>query len=203
MLDANIYKEVFSAIAFVLTFALFIPYIRSIHRGLTVPHVFSWLIWAFGTFIVFFAQLSDGAGVGAWPIGFSACITSYIAILAYTKRERTSISTMDWTFFALALFAIPFWAATADPLWAVILLTTANLIGFGPTLRRAYAHPYQEHAGFFLFAGIRNTFVLLALEHYSWTTMLFPAALGVASLFVACFLMVRRATVRIDAEIVR
>ena len=202
MLDANIYKEVFSAIAFVLTFALFIPYIRSIHRGLTVPHVFSWLIWAFGTFIVFFAQLSDGAGVGAWPIGFLLYYELHRNPRLY--ETRTNLYFNDGLgLLRLALFAIPFWAATADPLWAVILLTTANLIGFGPTLRRAYAHPYQEHAGFFLFAGIRNTFVLLALEHYSWTTMLFPAALGVASLFVACFLMVRRATVRIDAEIVR
>ena len=194
-MDLVTYKTVFSAIAFVLTFVLFVPYIRSIHAGATIPHVFSWTIWAFGTFVVFFAQLADGAGVGAWPIGFSACITTYIAWLAYNARSRSSITSIDWLLFGLALLALPAWYVTSDPVWAVVLLTAADLIGFGPTLRRAYSHPFQEHAGFFWFGGIRNSFVVLALEHYSVTTLLFPAAVGIACWIVATFLMIRRARI--------
>ena len=203
MLDLGAYKEIFSTIAFVLTFVLFVPYIRSIRGGVTIPHVFSWTIWAFGTFVVFFAQLADGAGVGAWPIGLSACITTYIAFLAFNRRSHTLITRIDWILFCLALLALPAWLATADPLWAVVLLTAADLIGFGPTLRRAYAQPYQEHAGFFWFGGIRNCFVVLALEHYSWTTALFPAAVGIACWVVAVLLMVRRAAVEKSPQPIR
>jgi len=46
-------KEFFSAIAILLTFVAFIPYIRSILQGKTSPHAFSWIIWASVTFIVF------------------------------------------------------------------------------------------------------------------------------------------------------
>jgi hypothetical protein len=187
-------KEILSAIAFVVTIALFAGYIRSIRASETVPHVFSWLVWAVATFVVFLAQLADGAGVGAWPIGFSACITAYIAYLAYRKRHHASIRPIDWVFFALALAALPAWWLTSDPLWAVVLLTSADLIGFGPTFRRAYHHPYQENAGFFALGALRNLLVVLALEHYSWTTALFPAAVGIACLALACVLYVRRAT---------
>jgi hypothetical protein len=93
---ASFLKEIASGIAFVLTFLLFYPYIRSIWRKATIPHVLSWVIWAFGTFVVFLAQLADGGGIGAWPIGFSACITAYIAVLSYRVRSRIDISRGDW-----------------------------------------------------------------------------------------------------------
>jgi hypothetical protein len=186
-------KEALSAIAFVVTLALFARYIRSIRVEETVPHVFSWIVWASATFVVFAAQLADGAGVGAWPIGFSACITAYIAYLAYGKRRHSSITPIDWVFFALALAALPAWWLTSDPLWAVVLLTAADLIGFGPTFRRAYDHPFQEDAGFFALGALRNSLVVLALEHYSWTTVLFPAAVGIACLGLASLLYIRRA----------
>jgi hypothetical protein len=188
----NLLKELASGIAFLLTFLLFVPYIRSIKRGITVPHVFSWLVWAFGTFVVFLAQLADGGGIGAWPIGFSACITGYIALLSYRVRSSIEISGQDWLLLALAVTAIPGWMVASDPFWAVLFLTIADLLGFGPTIRKAYAHPYREHMGFFALGGVRNLFVILALEHYSWTTVLFPAAVGAACILVAGFLMVRR-----------
>lgn len=195
-----IIKGVLSAIAFVVTIVLFAGYIRSIRINETVPHVFSWIIWAGGTFIVFLAQLAGGGGVGAWPVGFSACITGYIAYLAYRKRHEFSINPLDWVFLVFALFALPAWWMTSDPLWAVVLLTTADLIGFGPTLRRGYFHPYQEHAGFFALGALRNFLVILALEHYSWTTFLFPAAVGSACLGLACMLCVRRAAISKQAS---
>jgi predicted small integral membrane protein len=61
------YKLACSALAVVLTFVAFVPYIRSILAGRTKPHVFSWVIWGITTMIVFFAQLEVKSGMGAWP----------------------------------------------------------------------------------------------------------------------------------------
>ena len=46
------HKEIFAAVALVLTFVAFVPYFWSIWQAKTRPHVFSWLIWAAGTVIV-------------------------------------------------------------------------------------------------------------------------------------------------------
>lgn len=195
MADPMLIKDGISGIAFVVTIALFAGYIRSIRAAQTVPHVFSWTIWAGGTFIVFLAQLAGGAGVGAWPIGFSGCITGYIAYIAYRKRDQFSIRPLDWVFFVLAITALPAWWLASDPFWAVVLLTFADVIGFGPTFLRAYRYPYQEHAGFFALGTLRNLLVVRALERYSWTTVLFPAAVGVACFGLACLLYARRIAV--------
>ena len=189
-------KELFSAVALILTFAAFYPYIRGILRNEIRPHVFSWFIWALGTIIVFVAQLSDGAGVGAWPIGVSGVITFLVAALALTKAADTSIVRMDWVFLVLALAALPLWFVTDTALSAVIVLTVADLLGFGPSVRKAYDYPYEENALFFSLGALRNGFVLLALENYSWTTALFPAAVGGACLLFVALILGRRKVVQ-------
>ncbi len=186
------YKKIVSGLAIALTFAIFIPYIRSILKGDIKPHVFSWVIWGLGTFVVFAAQLADHGGVGAWPIGVSACITCFIAILAFSRRGDVHITQTDWYFFVAAISTLPLWWLTSNPLWAVVLLTVSDLIGFGPTLRKAYAFPEEESVAFFAFGAVRNTLVIIALENYSTTTVLFPAAVGVACIIVASFLIYRR-----------
>jgi hypothetical protein len=137
------YKELLSAIAIALTFAAFIPYVRAIITGTTKPHVFSWVIWGSTTFVVFLAQIEDKGGAGAWPIGVSGVITIVIAFLAYLKRADITTTKTDWVFFVSALSSLPLWYFTSDPLWAVIVLTTIDVLGFGPTARKIYSFPYS------------------------------------------------------------
>ena len=187
-----LYKEFLSIVAIILTFVAFIPYIRSIQQGITKPHVFSWIIWASVTFIIFLAQLSDNAGAGAWPIGISGIITLYVALLAYSKKSDTMITGKDWIFFAAAMSALPFWYFTSNPLWAVAILTTVDLIGFAPTFRKAYHYPNEEQLLFFALMACRNFISIMALEHYSLTTVLFPAATGLACILFIKLVLIRR-----------
>ncbi|QDT22040.1 hypothetical protein [Gimesia chilikensis] len=188
-------KLIFSGLAIVITFMAFIPYIRGILQGRIKPHLFSWLIWGMTTLIVFFAQLDADGGTGAWPIGVSGVITVYIAFLSYVKRGDISITRLDRLFFSAALLSIPCWYFTSNPMWAVILLTTIDLLGFGPTIRKAYDHPYEESLLFIFMFFLRNTFALLALESYSLTTVLFPLSICVVCLFLCTLISYRRRVV--------
>lgn len=188
-------KLFFSGLAIVITFMAFIPYIRGILQGRIKPHLFSWLIWGMTTLIVFFAQLDADGGPGAWPIGVSGVITIYIAFLSYVKRGDISITRLDRLFFSAALLSIPCWYFTSNPMWAVILLTTIDLLGFGPTIRKAYDHPYEESLLFIFMFFLRNTFALLALESYSLTTVLFPLSICMVCLFLCTLISYRRRVV--------
>lgn len=191
------YKELFSAVAIGLTLVAFLPYIISILAGKTNPHVFSWVIWGITTVIVFGAQLSDHGGVGAWPTGVSGAITFLVAFLAYRKRDDITITFADWGFFLLALLSLPFWYVTSNPLWAVVILTTVDLMGFIPTFRKAFFYPFEESLWFFAIMAVRNAFATLALEHYSLTTILFPVAIGVACIVFIIMVLARRVIVNI------
>lgn len=186
------YKELLSAVAIVLTFIAFFPYIRSIIKGAIKPHVFSWVIWGTTTFVVFLAQVEGKGGAGAWPIGVSGAITIFIAILAYLKRADITITKIDWLFFIAALSSLPFWYFSSDPAWAVVILTTVDVLGFGPTVRKAYDFPHSESLLFFALFTIRNLIVIMALENYSITTVLFPAVIAAICAMLMAMVMYRR-----------
>lgn len=186
------YKELLSTVAITLTFIAFFPYLRSILLGKTRPHVFSWIIWGSTTFVVFLAQLADRGGAGAWPIGVSGIITLYVAVLAYTKKSDYTITRTDWLFLVLAMTSLPLWYLTSDPLCAVVILTTVDILGFGPTFRKAYFLPHQEQMTFFVLIGLRNLISIAALAHYSLTTVLFPAVTGAACLMFILMVVYRR-----------
>ncbi|MEL7545473.1 MAG: hypothetical protein AAGJ84_02405 [Pseudomonadota bacterium] len=175
-----------------LTFAALYPYIRAVISGQTRPHVFSWFIWGVGTLVVFAAQLLDGGGFGAMVIGVSGVITFGIAMLALSRGADRSIVAMDWVFLALAASALPLRFLTETALSAVIILTLVDLLGFGPSVRKAYDRPWEENATFFAIGAVRNVFVLLALANHSWTTVLFPAAVGIACFGFVCLILLRR-----------
>jgi len=181
-------KELTGALALALTFALFIPYVRSILSGRTRPHVFSWLIWGLGTCAVAFAQIHAGGGYGGWVILASGVISIYIGHLALRRQGDRTLRAVDGWFVGLALMALPAWALTEDPFWAVLLLTLADLLGFGPTVRNALHHPFDEPVWFYLLAAVRNGLVVLSLESLSWTTGLFPVSVGLACMLMATML---------------
>ena len=187
-----IYKEILTAVAIALTLIAFFPYIRSILKGHVKPHVFSWVIWGTTTFVIFLAQLEGKGGVGAWPIGISGIITLFIACLGFIKRSDITITRTDWVFFILAMSSLPFWYFTSDPLWAVIILTTVDILGFGPTVRKAYVTPYSESLLFFSLLATRNVTVIFALENHSVTTVLFPAVVAMACLLLMVIIASRR-----------
>ncbi len=188
-------KEVLGVVAVAVALYAFIPYIQSIRKGRTRPHVFSWVIWGLTTFIVFLAQMVDGGGPGAWSTAVSGLVTFYVAWLAFSRHADSHITRSDWVFFTLALAALPLWFATADPLWAVVVLTAVDALGFIPTIRKAYGAPFEEQLGFYGVMALRNVISIFALEHYSLTTVLFPAVIAaLCVLFIPMVLYRRQVT---------
>ena len=186
------YKEILSITAIVLTFIAIVPYIRSVRKGKTKPHVFSWVIWGMTTLVVFFAQIADKGGAGAWPIGVSALLTIYVAVLAYMKKADITVTRIDWAFFIMAILSLPLWYFTADPLWAVVILTFVDTLGFGPTFKKSWYYPFEEQLTLFVIMVVRNALAIMALEHYSLTTILFPAAIVVTCMTFIPMVLYRR-----------
>lgn len=178
--------------AVVLTVVAYVPYIKAIRAGKVKPHFFSWLIWSLTTVIVFFAQVAADGGAGAWSTAVSAAITFYVAWLALVLRSDFTNTTADWCFLIAALLSLPAWFFTADPLWSVVILTTVDALGFGPTLRKAWRKPHEESMQFYVLFAVRSMLSVAALESRTLTTVLFPAAMVVACILVCILLWWRR-----------
>ena len=186
------YREIFASIAIVLTLVSFYPYIRSIQKGETKPHYFSWIIWGLTTTLSSFTQLADSGGVGAYSVFIAGIICFYIAYLAYQQKRDYTIDRGDLITFYVALGSLVVWYITSNPLWTALILTMVDSIGFIPTFKKSYNYPWEEHIGFYLLISVKNLFSIVAMENYTITTTIFLWVINILSVFFIFFLLWRR-----------
>ena len=144
--------------------------------------------------IAFFAQLADGGGAGAWVTGFTAIISFTVVFVSF-KNGSKDITVTDWITFIGALLAIPLWLVTKNPLWAVILITLIDMLGFYPTFRKGYFKPNEDSVTTFTMSSVKFLIAILALGNYSTITVLYPLSLVIMNgLFAGMLIWRRKAT---------
>ena len=84
------YKIVLGLLAVAAGFGGYVPYFADIFKGLTKPHIFSWLVWSVLETIGFFAQVVKGAGPGSWVTGVTAVLCLGVFFSAIKRGEKTS-----------------------------------------------------------------------------------------------------------------
>lgn len=141
----------------------------------------------------FSAQVVEGAGVGSYVLGTALLTTCAIAVLAFVKGERRGTRS-DWFCLITSLSAVPLWFLVDDPLPSVILITTIDLLAYGPTYRKAWVYPREELLLMWFLGTAKFIFALLALEQYTLSTWLYPAAIATANGFLCVLLIYRRQT---------
>ena len=169
----------------------YFPYYKDIFSGKTKPHAFTWFIFALLSFVGFFAQLSQHGGLGAWVTGLSGIMCLGVFILALFRGTR-EIESVDTLFFVLALASLVPWWFTKDPTVSVILISIIDALGFVPTIRHGYYHPYEETLSTFILSAIKFGFGILALQVYAISTWFYPVSIIVTAGGFSILLIVRR-----------
>jgi hypothetical protein len=95
--------------------------------------------------IVFVAQLFDGGGAGSWATGVNTILCAAIFIFVLVRGEK-EITRLDWICFLMVLASIALWGITKNPLGAVILITVADFLGCGPTIRKSNRQALRRNA---------------------------------------------------------
>jgi hypothetical protein len=184
-------KEVIGVIAVALTFIGYFPYIKDIVMGKTQPHIFSWLIWTITVSIIYALQLSAGAGAGSWVTLALTVIMGAVFLLSL-KRGTKNIKRIDIVFLILALLALPLWLVVNQPVLSILLLSTIDMLGFLPTIRKSWHDPYSETLSLYTITTFRHGFSILALAQYNIITLLFPASWVIANALFSVMLIMRR-----------
>jgi hypothetical protein len=169
----------------------YIPYFRDIFRRKTKPHPFSWLVWGMVSSIAFFAQVVSGAGIGAWTTGITAIACLAIALIAIYLGERR-ISGLDIVCFIGAITGMVLWQLTDNPLNAVVVVLIVHVLGFIPTVKKAYTFPQEETVSSYGLSLLKWGLGFLALTSFNLTTMLFPVGVFLMNLSFIVLLLVRR-----------
>src|SRR3989344_5010578 len=185
------YHAAFTILGSIIGIISYIPYFRDILSGRTKPHPFSWFVWSLLTGTIFFAQVLNGGGVGAWISGITLIACLAITVLAF-KRVEKNITTLDWSCLAAGIAGIGLWILTSQALIAVIIVTITDVIMYIPTARKSYWKPYEETLSTWILNTFKWFFSIFGLQTLSLTTALFPAGLVLANIFLITMLVIRR-----------
>ena len=177
-------------------------YFRSIFRGITKPHLFTWFVYFLTDIIVFAAQVLKGGGPGSWVTFTGIVGTLCVSLLALRFGEK-HITVSDWISFFAALAAIILWKATGDPLVSVIIAAVINYLALYPTFRKAYVKPEEESVSIWTLDSVRFSFGIAGLSSLNLTTALFPSAIVTGNLLLIAMILIRRAQLRVSATIAR
>jgi chromate transport protein ChrA len=182
------YLGIVTIIIAVVSYAI---YIRDVLGGSTKPHGFTWFVWALLNSYIFFQQIQNNAGAGAWVTGVAALANLFIFLLALKYGER-NITKLDWACLGLAFVALSIWLFNSDVVLSVVLACSVFVLGFIPTLRKSIRHAREETATTFALNSLKFLVALFALSSVTIVTALYPLVLFVINGLFALFLFARQ-----------
>lgn len=183
--------ELFGIAAASLVVAAYIPYMIKIFKDAVKPHPFTWLIWTITSTSIFFLQLSNGSGAGTYGTATMAIISCCVFLLS-TRRGMPKVKYIDVICLIVALLGISVWLVIKEPIISIVLLLSVELIGFLPTLLKAWSKPYEDSAALWGLTGLRHTMSFLAVQQHNIITVLNPTVWMTASFGFSLFLLIRR-----------
>lgn len=186
-------KEIISVIASLLVFVSYTPYVRDTIKGKTKPHIYSWVNAFIVVIILFAIQLTEGAGWGSL-VTLSVALACFVIILFAFKNGFDYVKKVDNVLFALSIVTLSLWLLADQPALAATLLVSAQILGFVPTIRKAWHKPHEETLFTWSINAVRHTLAIFGLATLSYTTAVFPVAWAVLNFFFSLLLVARRRT---------
>jgi hypothetical protein len=166
----------------VINFVACLGYVRAILKHEASPNRVTWFLWAFVPLIGGLAQWQSGVGistlvvlsVGAGP----ACVVlaSFIAGTGSWK-----LGPFDYVCGACALAALALWAASGDPITAIVLSILGDAAAALPTLRKAWLAPATEARSTYLISFVGMVLGIFSVQEATFAAYAFNAYLVLAS----------------------
>lgn len=166
------YKNILIILSIILGIISYYPYVKSIFRNETKPHLYTWLIWSFTNGIGATALFYTDFGLSFLGILFGFLLVSFIFILSfkYGVKEKTS---SDLFFLFLAVFSIFLWFLTGTPLYSVILISIIDGLGYIPTIRKVIKNYKTENVYFWIINFLSVLFLLISLDDFNFINSVF------------------------------
>jgi hypothetical protein len=185
------FKDLMGALAVVITLVAYGIYVWQTLRGEARPHPLSWLIFGILTGTAYLVQLDEAAGPGSWVMGVTAVVCLLLCLMSFWRGERT-FPWYEWAFLFAAAVIFIFYLWSREPTISAVLAAVVSVLGFGPTVTKAWQRPHSDSITTFALNSIKFVPAFFAMDNLSLATCVMPAALVVANAAVALLIFLRR-----------
>lgn len=187
-------KTIFAIIAALISVGVFINYVRSVLQKKTKPHAYTWLVW-------FITQATAVAGIwygdGGWGAVALTVSTVFVgAVFLLSLRYGTrNITKSDTVVLISALLAIVVWWQLDNPVLAILMVSTIDVIGYIPSWRKSVVEPWSETLLSWSISPVGHFFAILAFTQYNFFTLTYPLSLMTANFVLVAICLIYRSKV--------
>jgi hypothetical protein len=192
MSAALTFKDLMGALAVAIALVAYGIYVWQTLRGEARPHPLSWLIFGILSGTAYLVQFDEAAGPGSWVMGITAIVCLLLCLMSFWRGERI-FPWYEWAFLFAAAVIFIFYLWSRQPTIAAVLAASVNVLGFGPTVTKAWQRPHSDSITTFALNSIKFIPAFFAMDNLSLATCVMPAALVVANAAVALIIYARRA----------
>jgi hypothetical protein len=185
------FKDLMGALAVLIAVIAYAVYVWKSLRGDARPHPLSWLIFGVLTGTGYLVQLDQAAGPGSWVMAITTAVCFLLCLMSFWKGER-EFPWYEWAFLFAAAVIFAFYLWSRQPALSAILAAAVNVLGFGPTVTKAWARPYSDSVTTFALNSLKFIPSFFAMDTISVATCIFPATLVAANAAVALVIYARR-----------
>ena len=190
-----------------------IPYVIGILKGKTRPNRATYAIWAVVNVINVSSYITVGARTTIWT-GLGFAFTAILILGLSVKHGMGGFSKFEVACLVLASIAIYLWVATKSAEIALFTSYAAIMLGFLPTIKKAYLLPHTENTISWVMVAIASSLNLTALSSWAPDIAITPVSNAVFDVIVTAFLLFptvrlaavsswRRPTIRLSPRIER
>ena len=115
-----------------------------------------------------------------------------IIFLLSLRTGDKDIVRSDVVLLVLSLTSLFLWLVVKQPVWSVILINTAEVLGVVPTVRKSWNRPYSETLFTYELSIFRQALTLFALQAINILTALTPITWVTVNVVITAILVVRR-----------
>lgn len=185
------FSVVVGRLAGIISLIAFVPYIISTLRRKTRPNRASWWIWTAVGVILGTSYHSSGANNTIW-VPVSYVIGPFIIAIISLKYGEGGWTKFDRSCLIGAAASVILWFTFKEPIIALLVCLTIDLLGALPTIRKAYKDPEGEDKFAWGLFFVGNTLNLSAVEKLSFAILVYPLYMFVANGLITFFVFRRR-----------
>ncbi len=188
------FRDLLSVLAGLIMFYSFIPYGRDILAGKVKPARSTRLMMVLLMSISLLQQHTLGSGwLLAMTIGdFIGAVG--ILVLAF-KNGVGGLTRLDLACYGLLAIDVMIWISTGNTLLALHLGILADVIATTPVLVKTWRQPWTETPLFFVLGVVGPILNIIAVGHYSYALIVFPAYIAFVNLLEFVLIVYRQQVV--------
>ena len=176
----------------------FLPYILSILKKQTQPHLVTWLIWTVvGTILAVsyyysanpsFLELLVPLAYVVGPLTIT-CLALFYGEIKYTL--------FDLSCFVLALMSLVLGFILKSPFIVLVFNVLLDFFGALPTIYKTYLQPESENFLAWSLFLVGNFLNLIALSSWNWASAIYPVYLFSVSLIITSLIIYRSKKIKV------